>query len=97
MILRGIFDCPFDCFDWSPAEIRFDFFIVIWSGLHRLRLHWYTDVVDIFGVDIEIGEVVGVPLVAHTDGRRVKIKVFSPIFMVKYFNIIFAVARFFSK
>ena len=46
---------------------------------------------DIFWVDIEISEVVGVALVTHTHGGRIKIEVFMPIFMVKYFNIIFAV------
>ena len=51
--------------------------------------------VDIFWVDVEISEVVGVPLVAHTDGGWNKIEVFSPIFMVKYLNIIIFI--FFSK
>ena len=97
MVLGSILDGPLDCFNRGPAEIWFDLFIIIWSGLYRPRLHRCADVMDIFGMDIEISEVVGVALVTHTHGGRIKIEVFMPIFMVKYFNIIFVGFVFFSK
>ena len=64
--------------------------------MYRPRLHWRTDVMDIFRVDVQVNEVVGVSLIAHTYGRRIKVEVFSPIFMVKGLNIIFIII-FFSK
>ena len=97
MILSGILDRPLDSFDWCPAKIRFDLFIIIWGGLYRPRLHWSADVMDIFRMDVKIGEVIGVPLIAHTYGGRIKIEVFSPIFMVEDFNIIFIGGIFSSK
>ena len=97
MILCGILDCSLDCFDWGPAKIGFDLFIVIWSCLYRPWLHRGTNVMDIFWMDIEISEIVGIALVAHSYGGGIKIEVFSPVFMVKDLNLIVSVAIWFSK
>ena len=60
-------------------------------------MQWCTNVMDVLWVDVEISEIVGIALVAHSYGGGIKIEVFSPIFMVEDLNIIVSVAIWFSK